>query len=251
MRSNHVFISYARRDRRFVTSLKNQLQESQLATWLDLDDIRGGGEWQKVIDDALRSAAALVVVMSPDAEASRYVTYEWAFALGAGVIVIPLLRKPTDIHPRLASIQFIDFTTQSDKQWLKLLEALKAEGVGKGPAAAPKIRASFDLVDGKPEKTGDSYTILLSIDGAPHDATVARYKVHDDTFDQNTWTERNRRKKFATWMVSYGDVLVSAALRGPSGRVRAEVTLYEALKRTHGADETRSVQRALRAIRDN
>jgi hypothetical protein len=31
--------------------------------------------------------------MTPDAKASEYVTYEWAFAWGAGVRVIPIMYK--------------------------------------------------------------------------------------------------------------------------------------------------------------
>src|SRR2546425_2384864 len=106
----HIFVSYAREDKDFARQLTLRLRESGRIPWQDLSNLKPGVNWQSAIDDALRNAEALVVVMSPQATKSQYVTYEWAFALGAGVLVIPVVKKRTDLHPRLSSIQYIDFT---------------------------------------------------------------------------------------------------------------------------------------------
>ena len=39
-------------------------------------------------------------------------TYEWAFALGSGVPVLPLLLNSAeaDLHPRLRTLQYLDFS---------------------------------------------------------------------------------------------------------------------------------------------
>src|SRR5258708_32003422 len=120
----HVFVSYAREDMDFARQLTKQLRESGRIPWQDLRNLRGGDNWQATIDDALRNAEALVVVMSPQATKSQYVTYEWAFALGAGVRVIPVVKKRTELHPRLSTIQHIDFTTRRGTPRVDLRKAL-------------------------------------------------------------------------------------------------------------------------------
>lgn len=62
--------------------------------------------------------------MSPEARASEYVTYEWAYALGAGISVIPILYKQTELHPRLAALQYLDFTSFNHRPWDELIRAV-------------------------------------------------------------------------------------------------------------------------------
>src|SRR5229473_2093889 len=108
----HVFVSYAREDKDFARQLSLRLRESGRIPWQDLSDLKGGETWESTIDAALRGAEALVVIMSPHATKSQYVTYEWAFALGAGVLVIPVVKKRAKLHRRLSSLHYIDFTTR-------------------------------------------------------------------------------------------------------------------------------------------
>ena len=62
--------------------------------------------------------------MTPAAKASEYVTYEWAFAWGAGIKVIPILLKETELHPRLETLQNLDFTNRNARPWDALIELL-------------------------------------------------------------------------------------------------------------------------------
>lgn len=49
-------------------------------------------------------------------------TYEWTFALGVDVKVIPILLEPTPLHPRLEVLQHLDFSIhRSARPWDKLL----------------------------------------------------------------------------------------------------------------------------------
>ena len=99
---NHLFISHCHEDRKFAKGLQTRLKENGFASWRS-DSIPGGEDWRREIDKAIKDAFALIVVITPKAKASEYVTYEWAFAWGAEVKVIPLLLKKTEIHPRLES----------------------------------------------------------------------------------------------------------------------------------------------------
>jgi len=125
---SHVFISYNRKaDGDFADLLVSRLQSEGLSTWVDNDMLNAGEDWRVTIDQAIRDAFALVVIMSPEAKASEYVTYEWAFAWGARVKVLPVLYKPVELHPRLEALQYVDFTNRSFRPWDRLIKLIKHE----------------------------------------------------------------------------------------------------------------------------
>jgi len=102
---NHIFISHSHEDSDFAEILHERLKEAGFSVWRDTG-IRGGEDWRREIDQAIKEAFALIVMMTSEAKASEYVTYEWAFAEGAGVKVIPILLKTTELHPRLELRQY-------------------------------------------------------------------------------------------------------------------------------------------------
>ena len=109
---NHIFISHSHEDIDFAENLHSRLTQAGFTVWRDTG-IRGGEDWRREIDEAIKGAFVLIVMMTPEAKASEYVTYEWAFAWGAGVKVIPILLKTTELHPRLESLQYLDFTNRN------------------------------------------------------------------------------------------------------------------------------------------
>ena len=121
---SHVFISHHGDDGDFAEVLKLNLQKAGVDAWIDTDRLRVGDDWRSEIDEAIRSATALIVVMTPSAKDSEYVTYEWAFAWGAGVKVIPILLSTTQLHPRLDSLQYLDFTNRRARPWSRLIAEL-------------------------------------------------------------------------------------------------------------------------------
>jgi len=250
----HVFISYAREDAAFARDVIRHLRRSDIVAWQDVHDLRGGDGWQQSIDQALSGAKALIVVMSPDATRSQYVTYEWAFALGAGVRVIPVLRRKAQLHPRLAALQYVDFTPRgARKPWVRLLNALPTETADSPDGVAPTIRARFDMTDGKPSKVkGGEYVIWLWIENTPAGVRRVNYEMHDDTFAEPRWSETDVEKNFETWTQSYGDVLVTATLRGATGKaIRTGATLFDALRLTHSRTRSASIKKALKDIEAN
>jgi hypothetical protein len=250
----HILVSYAREDKDFARNLTRRLRDSNRIPWQDLRNLRGGDNWQATIDDALRNAEALVVVMSPHSTKSQYVTYEWAFALGAGIRVIPVMRQPTILHPRLLSIQYIDFTVRRGTPWVNLLKALpvsKALPARRAPIrVAPMIRARFNIVDGKPEMQNGYYVIRIYIHEPPRNAEQVAYEFHDETL-----TTRRRTKAatadFESTILSNGDLLISATIRTPGKKALPIASpLYDALRSGHGTRPSSAVQRALRKIKE-
>jgi HEAT repeat protein len=62
----------------------------------------------------------MVVIMTPDARESDYVAYEWAFAIGAGLRIVPVRLKAAPFHPLLDELHYVDFTDQQ-RAWEDLL----------------------------------------------------------------------------------------------------------------------------------
>lgn len=124
---NHVFISYkheiAPEKRLFVDRLKYRIKGSGLEVWMD-NDIPAGEEWRDQIKRALQNAFAVVVVMSPEAKTSEYVTHEWSFALGMGIKVVPIIQETTPLPSPLEHLQFLDFTGKRPP-WRTLIERLQ------------------------------------------------------------------------------------------------------------------------------
>src|SRR5258708_5452161 len=120
-----IFISYHHQDAEFAENLLFRIKDAGFSSWVDSENLRAGEDWQVGIDQAIKSALALIVIITPEAQASEYVTYEWSFAWGAGVKVIPVMYKQTQLHPRLKTLQYLDFTNFPTRPWDKLIEALK------------------------------------------------------------------------------------------------------------------------------
>ena len=67
--SRHAFVSYSRTDTTYVAQLIAWLTDHDVPVWVD-SRIVYGSEWPAVVRDAVDQAAVVVVVMSPEAEAS-------------------------------------------------------------------------------------------------------------------------------------------------------------------------------------
>ena len=120
----HVFVSYKHEESYFVELLKYKIKEANFEPWMD-GRLRVGEDWRAEIDQAIKNSLALIVILTPEAVESKYVTYEWAFALGADVKVIPVVFKRTPLHPRLEALQWLDFTNHASPPWDKLVEVLR------------------------------------------------------------------------------------------------------------------------------
>lgn len=123
-----VFISYHHSSsNKLVSKMYDKLLNAGFEAWKDTKSISAGQDWRAEIDRAIRDSMALIVVLTPEAVLSQYVTYEWAFAMGVGVPVIPVLYKDiqdTDMHPRLSGVQRFDFRVGMNHPWDSLIELL-------------------------------------------------------------------------------------------------------------------------------
>ena len=123
-----IFISYHHTDEDFAEVLRARVNaDTSMAAWTFKQRLRAGDDWRLEIDHAIRTSAVLVHVITPEAATSRYVTYEWAYAMGLGIPIVPVLLRETELHPKLSALQHLDFTRTSHRPWSALLRDLKAQ----------------------------------------------------------------------------------------------------------------------------
>jgi hypothetical protein len=108
--TGHVFISYGRgSDDGYVSSLAAFLADAGVSAWFD-QSIESGQPWQRVLQEQLDTCAGVVVVMTPAAEASKWVQREIQWAEAQAKPILPLLRSGKAVFG-LHDIQYEDVQT--------------------------------------------------------------------------------------------------------------------------------------------
>src|SRR5450432_297896 len=121
---HQIFISYKHNDHIDLFEMLKDKLEKKYIVWTD-NDLIVSETWTRAIDNAIKDSMAVVILMTEGAEQSRYVTYEWSYALGAGKPIIVLkVEDQLDLHPRLQEIQYSDFT-KNPRPWDELYAGLE------------------------------------------------------------------------------------------------------------------------------
>jgi HEAT repeat protein len=159
--SRIFFISYNREDRDFAMELREQLQrdkDAQLLCYMDTD-FQVGERWDEAIDRWIDASIGLIVIISANSMASFWVMYEWAFAMGQGKPVVPVLLQQADkIHSKLERLQWIDFS-KPNKPWQELISVLvKLAAEGERPDIVNS--AILALNDSSPERRAEGLNNL-------------------------------------------------------------------------------------------
>jgi hypothetical protein len=124
-----VFICYSRDDQSFVDQLLGDLHEHGVATWRDVDNIRGGRQsnmmgWRAAIEDALDRCAAMLIILSPGAVESQEVQAEWNHFASFKRPIFPVVAQECSIPFFLKIYQIWDLQQDYDGQITPLAEAL-------------------------------------------------------------------------------------------------------------------------------
>lgn len=112
---SHIFISYAHSDKAHLDRLVAWLHHSEIdggQIWYD-QHIEGGNNWRDEISTALDEAFVLLVIVTSNSVKSLYCTYEWAYAMGQGIPILPLAFDEVaiaDVPSPLTSKQFTNCT---------------------------------------------------------------------------------------------------------------------------------------------
>ncbi len=169
----HVYISHARADSAFARAAAARLSAAGLTAWLSEAD----QSWSETTDRAIREAFALITIVTPAARACEQMTYEWAFAAGAGVPVVPLVLRPAPLPPRLSALRCLDFTDDSSQPWEALLSYLRrteqrrpAGGIVLPPDAPQVVRRAVENLDSS--SADERRQAISTLDSNSHPAAL-------------------------------------------------------------------------------
>lgn len=119
-----VFVSYNSKNEDFAELVKMKLEKEGIEVWRDTFQIAAGTEWRNEIDHGLMNCDVVVVLLNETSMKSPYVTYEWAFALGGGKHIIPILTEECNVHSRIEVLQYLNFKN-GQRPWDKLIDRIK------------------------------------------------------------------------------------------------------------------------------
>ena len=91
-----MFVSYSRRDGRFVRVLVEGLVARGKTVWLDTEGIGGGEIFPEAIRRAIEASDAFVFVISPASVESRYCETELQYAQELNKRIVPILRESVE-----------------------------------------------------------------------------------------------------------------------------------------------------------
>ena len=146
-----VFIAYSRRDKKFVDKLVSDLKSGGVNTWRDVDDIKGAAwgdqaRWRQIVDKAIKTSAAMVVVLSPSSTESNEVSAEWNFFAKQKKPIIPVIAKDCDVPYFLETYQLWNLTKDYGGQVADLSNILSKMTGGQPKPIPPKPHPDYKKI---------------------------------------------------------------------------------------------------------
>jgi hypothetical protein len=129
-------MSYSHQDTALMGQVSNDLQAAGMIVWSDTHLNPGTESWRKAIEQAIDETTCVVVIFSPEAKESKWVTAELDYANTQNKPIFPILARG-DKHNAVP----FGFTTS---QWIDVREAAHY------PLEIPRLIAA---IRGKPHET--------------------------------------------------------------------------------------------------
>lgn len=95
-----VFISYSSKQTEVARELEHALNSRNINCWMAPESIPPSSDYLEIIPNALANTKILLLLLSPDAESSKWVAKEVATAIGANKSVIPYQLFAYDISAK-------------------------------------------------------------------------------------------------------------------------------------------------------
>jgi len=124
-----IFISHSSVDKKFVRTLKDDLNENGFETFVDEDELEIGDSLVERLEFAINNSSHFLIILSPNAIGSSWVTKELnqALELMKGKLIekiIPIKYRRCDIPKELNNLIYADLsdeTVQTDGDKIKFL----------------------------------------------------------------------------------------------------------------------------------
>jgi hypothetical protein len=121
---SHIFISYSHLNSKYAYQLADKFRQKGFDVWIDDAEIHGGDDWFEAIALAIRTCAAFIIIMTPEAQISRWVQKEVALAEHLNKPIFPMLLSGSN-WDRFLPTQYEDVRTT---------EGISPDYVGKLPS---------------------------------------------------------------------------------------------------------------------
>jgi WD40 repeat protein len=127
-----TFISYSRKDIAYARLLHKALNENDLETWIDWQDIPPSTEWLQEVYTAIEGANTFIFILSASSILSEICVKEIEHASNNNKRIIPIVIndiEPSKVHPALAAINWIFSRTKDELQPAieSLIEAIQTD----------------------------------------------------------------------------------------------------------------------------
>jgi TIR domain/Domain of unknown function (DUF4062) len=121
---SRIFISYSSKDQQFVDEqLYRKLKQSGHHAWLNTESIPKGEAWYDEMSKGLSETDLLILVVSENAVASKWVSEEWKTFLKMQKKIVPLLLRECKVPQAIKKLEMIK---TSDKNWYyRLLKSIE------------------------------------------------------------------------------------------------------------------------------
>ena len=101
--SKFVFISYSSVDNEVANAVAKKLVDNEIDYFLDRKDVDWGDHVNEEIQQGLKKASHIIIIVSPASLKSGWVSYEVGYAIGKNKTVLPLLTHPSIDVPSFMS----------------------------------------------------------------------------------------------------------------------------------------------------
>lgn len=143
---NTVFLSHASADQAVTKNIAHALAQVGVNTWASFRDIAPGSRWDESIEAALRSSAALVVVVSRSSVESRYVRAEVEDAISSDKTVVPVIVEDVEIPLRWRTLQHLRWTVDDQQACATAIATILPERAVSALSSALNDSARFSQV---------------------------------------------------------------------------------------------------------
>lgn len=141
-----VFLSHATADQAVTRHIAYCLQGVGVDTWVSFSDITPGAHWDETIEVALRSAAAVIVVVTSSSIESRYVRAEVEDAIAANKTVVPIVIEDVVLPLRWRTLQHIRWNADDAQSCANAIASILPDKAVAELRTALTIESDFNKV---------------------------------------------------------------------------------------------------------
>lgn len=143
----YAFISYSSKNMSSANAILELFKKHNINTWMAPNDIPVGSRYAQVINKALKNCDCLVLLITSDAQNSRWVAKEVERAINYGKIIIPIKLEDIELNDefdfylstdQIIAINKIDDNTEEIKQILSSVKAHTQKHGEDKPFTAPQ-----------------------------------------------------------------------------------------------------------------